>query len=262
MSLSTSTLEELCTQLALVAVANQAPTLAQQASREEQSYLGFLEQVLRSEHQARQHRTRATLTRMASLPAIKTLEDYDFAFAVGVPKKQIMELAALNFIDRQENVILLGPSGVGKTHIACALGYLTAQAGMKVRFFTAADLVVQLQNAKRQDRYTTFVRSNILAPRLLIIDEMGYLPINHEGASELFQVVAKRYERGSIVLTSNLSFGHWDQIFAQDAALTAATLDRIVHHAHVLQIKGDSYRLKDKRKAGVIVKTKTPKEAY
>lgn len=254
----TDNLDQLCTQLALIAVAGQAPALAQQASQSEQTYLGFLEQVLRGENQARQQRTRVTLTRMAGLPAIKTLEDYDFNFAVGVAKKQILELAALSFVERHENLVFLGPSGVGKTHLACALGYLTTQAGMKVRFFTAAELVLQIQNAKRQDRYITFVRSNILAPRLLIIDEMGYLPLDREGASDLFQVVAKRYERGSTIVTSNLSFGQWDQIFANDAALTAATLDRLVHHAHVIQIKGDSYRLKDKRKAGVMAKPKEP----
>jgi len=251
--MSTETnLENVCQQLALIAVANQAPALAQHASEEDASYLDFLHQVLRSEHQARQQRTRTVLTRMAGLPAIKTLDDYDFTFAVGVAKKQIRDLAALHFVERHQNVIFLGPSGVGKTHLACALAYLTAQAGLKVRFFTAADLVLQLHTARRQGRTKTFIQSNILAPRLIVIDEMGYLPLDREAASDLFQVVAKRYERGSIILTSNLNFGQWDRIFADDAALTAATLDRLLHHAQAIQIKGDSYRLKDKRKAGII----------
>lgn len=248
----------LCDQLSLSAMTDHYDSLAQQAIQKEQSYVDFLEQLLQTEHQARQQRTRQTLTRLAGFPAIKTLEDYDFNFAVGVAKKQVMELASLTFIERRDNIILLGPSGVGKTHLACALGYKAVQSGFKTRFLTAADLALQLQTARRQDRYKSYIQRSILGPSLLIIDEMGYLPLSREGASDLFQVIAKRYERGSIILTSNLSFGQWDQIFAQDAALTAATLDRLVHHANVIQIRGDSYRLKDKRKAGLLA---TPKKS-
>ncbi len=129
----------------------------------------------------------------------------------------------LSFIERNENIVLLGPSGVGKTHLAIAMGYEAVRAGIKVRFTTAADLLLQLSTAQRQGRYKTTLQRGVMAPRLLIIDEIGYLP-----------------------------FGQWDQTFAGDAALTSAMLDRILHHSHVVQIKGESYRLRQKRKAGVI----------
>ena len=156
------------------------------------------------------------------------------------------------FVERKENVIFLGPSGVGKTHLAIALGYMATQSGIKVRFVSAADLVMQLEKAQQRGQLDHFMRRSLLGPSILIIDEVGYLPLQGNQANLFFQVIAKRYEHGSIILTSNLSFGEWDSTFAGNSALTAAMLDRLLHHAHVVQIKGDSYRLKDKRKAGVL----------
>ncbi|OKX18076.1 AAA family ATPase [Escherichia coli] len=129
---------------------------------------------------------------------------------------------------------------------------LPVRAGIKVRFTTAADLLLQLSTAQRQGRYKTTLQRGVMAPRLLIIDEIGYLPFSQEEAKLFFQVIAKRYEKSAMILTSNLPFGQWDQTFAGDAALTSAMLDRILHHSHVVQIKGESYRLRQKRKAGVI----------
>lgn len=246
----------LCEALTLGDLAEQAAPLADEAAREEWSYLDFLERALGAEQAARQSRSRAMLVRTAGFPAIKTLDDYDFA-ATGAPKKPIQQLASLAFVERAENVVFLGPSGVGKTHLALALGYLAAQHGYKTRFLTAADLVLQLATARRQDRYATVLKGAASLPRLLIIDEFGYLPLDRAQAHDLFQVVAKRYEHGSIILTSNLNFGQWDHSLAGDTALAAALLDRLLHHAHVVPIQGDSYRLRDKRRAGLMDKGKT-----
>lgn len=245
-------IDTLCDRLQLQAIAEHYSVAAQHAVDNEHSFADFLANLLEAEHQARQQRSRQMLVRMSGFPAIKTLDDFDFQFATGAPKKTIMALADLAFIERKHNVILLGPSGTGKTHLAIALGYLATQHNIKVRFVSAADLIVQLETAMRQNRYKEVLRRAVMSPRLMIIDEIGYLPMNQDQANLFFQVVAKRYEAGSIILTSNLSFGDWETTFHGNRALTSAMLDRLLHHAHVIQIKGDSYRLKDKRKAGVI----------
>ena len=223
MELQHQRLMALAGQLQLESLISAAPALSQQAVDQEWSYMDFLEHLLHEEKLARHQRKQAMYTRMAAFPAVKTFEEYDFTFATGAPQKQLQSLRSLSFIERNENIVLLGPSGVGKTHLAIAMGYEAVRVGIKVRFTTAADLLLQLSTAQRQGRYKTTLQRGVMAPRLLIIDEIGYLP-----------------------------FGQWDQTFAGDAALTSAMLDRILHHSHVVQIKGESYRLRQKRKAGVI----------
>lgn len=223
MELQHQRLMALAGQLQLESLISAAPALSQQAVDQEWSYMDFLEHLLHEEKLARHQRKQAMYTRMAAFPAVKTFEEYDFTFATGAPQKQLQSLRSLSFIERNENIVLLGPSGVGKTHLAIVMGYEAVRAGIKVRFTTAADLLLQLSTAQRQGRYKTTLQRGVMAPRLLIIDEIGYLP-----------------------------FGQWDQTFAGDAALTSAMLDRILHHSHVVQIKGESYRLRQKRKAGVI----------
>jgi DNA replication protein DnaC len=138
------------------------------------------------------------LQRTAGFPVLKTLEEFDFTFAHGVTKQSVMELSSMDFVERAENIVLLGPSGLGKTHLAIALGYIATQMGIKTRFICAADLVIALAAASRQDRLADFLKRNIMNPRLLIIDEVGYLPLGRDEANLFFQVIAKRYEKGSV----------------------------------------------------------------
>lgn len=256
MNLQLSRIGELTSALQLPGIDANACDLAQQAAQQEWDYLTFLEQALQCEKRSRHQRKQHMFTRMAGFPSLKTLEDFDFTFATGVPKKQVIELASLSFIERQENVVMLGPSGVGKTHIAIALGYKAVQAGIKTRFISASDLILQLATAQRQDNYKQVMQRSVQAPRLLIIDEIGYLPFTVHEAKLLFDVIAKRYEKASVILTSNLPFGQWGQVFANDTALTSAMLDRVLHHSHILQIKGESYRIKEKKQAGLMDKPK------
>jgi DNA replication protein DnaC len=248
----------LCKQLNLLHLPTQIAHLGQMAAKRELGYLDFLEQALKDEAMARAERMRRMLTRLAGFPAIKTLDEFDFEFALGVPKALVLELGSLAFVERAENVVLLGPSGVGKTHLAVALGYRATQAGVRTRFIAAADLLMQLTTALRRNQLEETIKRITKPYKLLIIGEMGYLPMDREQANLLFQVVAKRYETGSLILTSNLPFGQWDQTFADDATLTAALLDRLLHHAHVVPISGDSYRLKEKRQAGMINRMPPP----
>lgn len=258
MNIQDERLRSVCDKLALIALGDAYPALAEQAAKEDISYCDFLEKCLNAEQAARRVRSQTMLTKFAGFPTIKQVADYDFSFATGAPKKTITALQSLAFVERKENVIFLGPSGVGKTHLAIALGYQATQSGIKTRFTTAADLVLQLDKAQQQGRLDLLMRRSMLGPGLLIIDEIGYLPLQRHQANLFFQVIAKRYEQGSIILTSNLSFGEWDKTFADNSALTAAMLDRLLHHSHIVQIKGESYRLKEKRKSGFIEPEKTP----
>lgn len=188
------------------------------------------------------------MLQFAGLPQIKTLEAYDFKYASGAPKAQLQELARLSFIERAENLVFVGPGGVGKTHPAQAFGYRAIMQQAKTRFITAADLMLQLATAQTQGKLKSYLQRGVLSPKPLIIDEIGYLPFGREEAHLLFNVVAKGYEKGSRILTSNLPFSQWANAFANGATLTAALLDRLLHQCHIIQINGDSYRLKDKKK--------------
>jgi DNA replication protein DnaC len=247
MSLQHDRIAELCEQLKFARLGSDWPALAQDAARDGASFADFLEKVLASEQVAREERKRTVLMRLATMPSIKTLEQFDWAQAGGAPKAQIVELGHLAFVERAENVVMLGPSGVGKTHIALALCQRAVMAGHKARFITAADLMMQLAAAKAQNRLKEYFNRAVLGPKLLVVDEIGYLPFGRDEATLFFNVVAKRC---SMVLTSNLPFTQWAGAFADDQTLTAAMLDRLLHHARIVQITGESFRLKDKRKAG------------
>lgn len=252
MNLQMDRIQHACETLKLNTLGVEWSAIADNAAGSDGSLADFLEQLLNVELEARLQRTRDTLLKFAGLPAIKRFESFDFKFASGAPKKQLQELTGLAFIERAENIILLGPSGVGKSHLALSYAYQAIQKGIKVRFITAADLMLQLATAKKQDRLDSYIKRSVLGPKLLVIDEIGYLPFGREEANLFFNVIAKRYEHSSVIVTSNLPFSQWSTAFADDQTLTAALLDRLLHHAHIIQITGNSYRLKGKKMAGIV----------
>jgi len=251
MNLQMDKIRSACEALKLNTLAMEWSAIADSAAGTDNSLADFLEKLLNVEMEAKQQRTRDTLLKFAGLPAIKRFDEFDFKFATGAPKQQLQALNSLAFIERAENIVLLGPSGVGKSHLALSYAYQAIQKGIKVRFITAADLMLQLSSAKKQDRLENYIKRSVLGPKLLVIDEIGYLPFGREEANLFFNVIAKRYEHGSVVVTSNLPFSQWSTAFADDQTLTAALLDRLLHHAHIVQISGNSYRLKGKKAAGI-----------
>jgi DNA replication protein DnaC len=236
--------------LGLSAVEMRLENLLEQAAKKEPSYADFLLDLLNSEQEARRTRYLKARLQLAHLPYVKTFDQFEFSFQPSVDERQIRELRTLRFVHEASNVIFLGPPGVGKTHLSVALAEASIQAGFGAYFITAHDLVTDLSRAMRESRLDRRMRI-YLAPKALVIDEMGYLPLDEMGATIFFQLVSARYERGSIILTSNKSYGDWGSIFG-DPIIATAILDRLLHHSTTVNIRGESYRLKDRRRAGLV----------
>jgi DNA replication protein DnaC len=222
----------------------------ERAAQHNVGYADFLADLLECEVSARRERYLRTRMRLSHLPYLKTFEQFDFAFQTSLDERAIRELQTLRFAHQAHNVIFLGPPGVGKTHLAVALAIEAIRAGFGAYFITAHDLVSDLSRAYREGRLDRRLRIYI-APKVLIVDEMGYLPLDDLGATIFFQLVSARYERGSIILTSNKSYGDWGSVFG-DAIIATAILDRLLHHSTTINIRGDSYRLRERKKAGLV----------
>jgi DNA replication protein DnaC len=221
----------------------------EQAATDSPAYADFLNHLLEQEVTARRERAKETRLKMAHFPYVKTLAQFDFAFQKSIDERQIKELQTLRFAHEAQNVIFLGPPGVGKTHLCVALALEAITAGFSAYFITTQDLVADLARAARSGQLEKRLRIYV-RPKVLVIDEMGYLPLDEMGATLLFQVVSARYERGAILLTSNKSYRDWGSIFG-DQVLATAVLDRLLHHATTVNIKGESYRLRERKKAGL-----------
>jgi DNA replication protein DnaC len=218
--------------------------LASQAADKQWSHLAFLGRLVEGEAALRQDRARARRIRQARFPVLKTLDQFQWNWPTQINRLQIQNLFRLAFVEDKANVILLGGVGLGKTHLSIALGYTACLRYYAVLFTTAVDIINTLSAAQASGSLKREM-AKYLKPRLLIIDELGYLPIDKQGADSLFQIISQRYERGATVITSNRVYKHWPEIFNHDSTLTSALLDRLLHHAETVVIEGKSYRMKD-----------------
>lgn len=249
-------LEHLLDRLRMEHLEAQIDTVCEQAAQQQLDYKSFLVQALEAEWQGRHQKSIEARLRQARFPWLKTLDQFDFDFQPSLDRRQIRELSGMSFVERAHNVVLLGPPGVGKTHLAIALGIKAVEAGYSVLFLTLESLMTRLVKAFQENRLERSLQQ-LGYPKVLIIDEIGYLPLSNQEASLFFRLVARRYERASLIVTSNKSFLDWGEIF-HDPVVATAVLDRLLHYSTTLNIKGESYRLKEKRRAGLLNKSSLP----
>ena len=226
-------------------IREQFEDLAKQAAEKQWGPVDYLRRLIEGEAVQRQDRAQQRRIQQARFPVVKTLEQFNFTWPQKINRLQVQQFFRLKFIEEQLNLLFIGGVGLGKSHLAIALGYAACLAGHHVLFATAVDVINNLAAAQKAGRFGSEL-NKYLRPDVLILDELGYLPIDKHGADLLFQIISKRYERGPIILTSNKAFKHWTSIFNNDATLTAALLDRLLHHAETVVIEGKSYRMKDR----------------
>jgi DNA replication protein DnaC len=219
--------------------------VAKQAARKKWSHIHYLEQLALQEASQRRDRATERRIRAARFPVVKTLDAFSWSWPTVINRLQIQNLFRLQFVENKSNVIFLGGVGLGKTHLASALGYTACLKGNTVLFTTAIDIINTLAAAREAGRMKQLLKK-YTRPSVLLMDEIGFLPIDKDGADLLFQVISLRYEQGAMVITSNRAFKDWPEIFNNDATLTSAILDRLLHHAETVLIEGNSYRMKDK----------------
>ena len=218
--------------------------LAQQAGAEQWSHVDYLAQLIEGEAHAREDRSIQRRVGLARFPVVKTLDLFEWSWPTKINRPQIQNLFRLRFIEDKGNVIFIANVGLGKSHLAIALAHTACLRGYSVLFTTAVDIINSLSAAQAQGSLKRELRK-YLQPRLLVVDELGYLPIDKHGADLLFQIISERYERGALIVTTNRAYKHWPEIFNHDSTLTSALLDRLLHHAETVLIEGKSYRMKE-----------------
>lgn len=220
--------------------------LTADAAKQRWSHAQFLRRIVEAEAHDRQQHALLRRIKAARFPVKKTLDQFQWDWPRQINEAQVRHLFELRFIEEHTNAVFCGGVGLGKTHLASALGYAACQAGHAVLFTTAVDAINSLLAAQAAHRLALELKKYV-APKLLVLDEVGYLPLDKAGADLLFQIISQRYERGSIIVTTNKAYKSWPTIFNNDAGITSAILDRLLHHAHTVVIEGKSYRMKDRR---------------